>query len=236
MDPSKIMNLIPVKPFHGKSNECVDDFIESILLYFSSHPMTELYPTEEQRSRAKLVFLKHKLMGKAAKWAFYLPDDVRFSGEEMSKELKQEYDGPRRRRLVKTIKAEGEIVVLRQGKLSLKQYIRKAIRIRSHLPRYELWDHTAARYFIRGIEDMDTRLRITQIGDFVPDAYTLSQAIEATRSFLRRRKWEMQVIEDGEADESSDSSVESSSSSDTSDGLERERKKWRKSQKKKHRN
>lgn len=83
---------------------------------------------------------------------------------------------------------------------------------------------------------MDTRLRITQIGDFVPDAYTLSQAIEATRSFLRRRKWEMQVIEDGEADESSDSSVESSSSSDTSDGLERERKKWRKSQKKKHRN
>lgn len=155
--------------------------------------MTELYPTEEQQNRAKLVLLKHKLMGKAATWAFYLPDDVRFSWEKMSKELKQEYDGPRRRRLEKMENAEWGIMVLRQGKLSLKQYIRKTTRIRSHLPRYGSWDHNAAGYFIRGIEDMNTRLCIIQIGDLVPDAYTLSEAIEAARSFLRRRKWEKQM-------------------------------------------
>ncbi|KAH0602186.1 uncharacterized protein H6S33_010517 [Morchella sextelata] len=222
MDPS-IMNLIPVKPFHGRSDECVDDFIESINLYFSSRPMTELYPTEEQQNRAKLVLLKHKLMGKAVTWAFYRPDDVRLSWEEMSKELKQEYDGPRRRRLEKMIKAEREIIVLRQGKLSLKQYIRKATRIRSHLLRYESWDHAAARCFIRGIEDMNTRLRVTQIGGLVhvPDSYTLSQAIEATRSFLRQRKWEEQVRGGGEAHayEPSDLNAESSSSNDNDESV-----------------
>lgn len=220
----KMQSVVPARTFHGKPTENVKEFIKSISLNFAPHE--EIYTDPTQREEARLSLLRGKLRGKAATWCDRQPESVTETWEKLTSALKVKYDGEDRREDEKR-DAEDDLLDLKQRSMTLKQYIKKGIRLSERID--VMWDKLAAKKFIKGIRDNECRMMIKAIGS-LKDSYTLKEAISAAKSYhkdtTKKKKDRKRVDSSSESDSSElQSSSDDSSSEESDDESEEENKK-----------
>ncbi|KAH0604978.1 uncharacterized protein H6S33_004960, partial [Morchella sextelata] len=173
----------------------------------------EYYDTRENQEQAKPAILRSRIKGKAADWILRRSKTTTSSWDEVVKALKNKYDNADRNDESRR-SSENQLLKMKEGKLTLKQYFRKAT-----------LNETAPKSFILGIKDENTRKK------------------KKKKNRNRRKNEEVGNTSNGESDietedssSSESSSSKSSSSSNSESGeSERRRKNKKKQQKKKTR-
>ncbi|KAH0607828.1 uncharacterized protein H6S33_002862 [Morchella sextelata] len=226
---SVFVESVPARSFSGRPGERVEAFIESVILNFE--PKERLY-APERRDAARVAILCANLRGKAAKWLERQNEEVASSWGELTEALKKRFNN-KGKKDERQRRAENAVTNLKQGKLTLKQYIRKAEKVNMDLPVASDLHRTAGRRFYVGLSREQTRCNFLSLGKIdVDDDYTLSQAIEAAKKVLATGTRELSRRWSGS--ESSDEEVNTSDSEDDSDSYESSEKETKESRRKRN--
>ncbi|KAI5840088.1 hypothetical protein DFP73DRAFT_529543 [Morchella snyderi] len=223
---SIFVESVPARTFSGRPGERVEAFIESVILNFE--PKEKLYAAE-RRDAARVAILGANLRGKAARWLDRQNEAVASSWSELTEALSKRFNN-KSKRDERQRRAENAVTNLKQGKLTLKQYIRKAERVNMHLPIASDLHKSAGRRFYVGLSREQTRCNFLSLGKLdINDDYTLSQAIDAAKKVLatgtRELSGRRSDSESSDDDADTSDGEEGSDSDEFSEARERESKK-----------
>lgn len=151
---------IPIRHFHGRSNESVEDFIAAVKVNFT--PKSAVYATATEKDEAKLMCLKMHMRGGAAEWMARQDPGTVATWEKVTEAMRARYAQDSKRE-DRANEAHRAMLNMSQGKgQSLQKYIKRAYRIKDDLgPNF---DTILASNFIHGMSDVNLRLYAMAFG------------------------------------------------------------------------